>query len=187
MKSITTLCALLLCFQLYAQNKVQFQTLNQVGFIKGHNNDALQYQSINGIRYNGYSIGIGVGVDHYYYRTVPVFGELRKELFHKRETPFIYADVGSSLPWIKGVFTNPWQRIEYKKGSFYEAGVGYKVPVSGRLSMSFSIGYSQKSLHEINYTRVYRDFPPYESDTWGNPMYYDYTFRRISVKVGLGF
>ena len=187
MKSIITVCMLLVYFQLCAQHKVQFQTLNQVGFLKGHNNDALQYQSINGIRYNGYSLGIGVGVDHYYYRTVPVFGEVRKELFDKKESPFIYAALGSSLPWIKDVNANTWQRSEFSKGIFYEAGIGYKVPVKGRLFLNLSVGYSQKSLHERQYTKVYRDFPPYDTDIWSNAMTFDYTFRRISVKVGLGF
>jgi hypothetical protein len=187
MRTILSLFILLACFQLSAQKKVQFQTLNQVGFLKGHNNDALQYQSINGIRYRSYSIGIGVGVDHYYYRTVPVFGELRKDLFNKKETPFIYAALGSSLPWIKETSPNSWQRSEYSRGSFYEAGIGYKVPIKGRVFMSFSLGYSQKSLHETQYSRIYRDFPPYDTESWTNPVYYDYTFRRISVKAGLGF
>jgi hypothetical protein len=187
MKSILTIGILLLCFQLYSQNKVQFQTLGQAGFIKGQNNDALQYQSINGIRYKGYSLGIGVGVDYYYYRTVPVFAEMRKDLFNKKETPFIYAALGSSFPWNKEVTINAWQRSDFSKGSFYEAGIGYKVPVKGRFFMSFSLGYSQKTLHEIKYTRMYRDFPPYDTESWSNPMYYDYTFRRISVKAGLGF
>jgi hypothetical protein len=176
-----------MCIQLSAQKNIQFQSINQAGFLKGHNNDALQYQSINGIRYWGYSLGIGVGVDQYYYRTVPVFGEVRKDIFNKRETPFIYAALGSSLPWVKDGPVNAWQRSEYNKGIFYEAGVGYKIPVKGRLFLNFSLGYSQKSLHETQYTKIYRDFPPYDTENWGNTMYFDYTFRRISVKVGLGF
>lgn len=187
MRIILPVCILFMCIQLSAQKNIQFQSINQAGFLKGHNNDALQYQSINGIRYWGYSLGIGVGVDQYYYRTVPVFGEVRKDIFNKRETPFIYAALGSSLPWVKDGPVNAWQRSEYNKGIFYEAGVGYKIPVKGRLFLNFSLGYSQKSLHETQYTKIYRDFPPYDTENWGNTMYFDYTFRRISVKVGLGF
>ncbi len=187
MRSLLSIIMLLLCFQLCAQNKVQFQSLNQVGFLKGHGADALQYQSVNGARYKGFSLGIGAGVDYYYFRTVPLFVELKKEVLNKKETPFIFASLGSSLPWIKDPAADSWQKSEYSKGSYFEAGIGYKVPFKKRLFMIFSMGYSMKELHETRYWRMYRDFPPYDMESWSNPEYYDYTFRRISVRVGLGF
>jgi hypothetical protein len=78
-----------------------------------------------------------------------------------------------------------WQTSVYKTGLYYDVGVGYTVPVKGSLSFNFSAGYSYKNLHETRSTIIIWDFPPYDRET--PKEYFDYTFRRLSLKAALQF
>jgi hypothetical protein len=170
-----------------AQKKsgIKFSSINQFGVLKGSSDQELQLQTINGIKHKTWFAGLGAGLDYYYLKSVPLFLDFRKNIFNKKESPFLYADLGTNLPWVKNE-EDDWQKHEYSAGWFYEAGIGYAVPVKGRLSFNLSAGYSQKNLYE---TRSYSDviiwdFPPY-----GGPgkQYYDYSFRRLALKAALQF
>ncbi len=68
---------------------VHFRSVNQVGILAGSSDANLQLQSINGIKYKTGFVGLGVGLDYYYARSIPVFLDLRKDIFNKPITPFI--------------------------------------------------------------------------------------------------
>jgi hypothetical protein len=174
-------------FGSHAQKRsgVKYSSINQFGALKGNSDQEIQVQTINGIKYKTWFAGAGIGLDYYYYRTVPLFIDFRKYIFGKKECPFFYADLGTNLPWIKKE-ANDGLKHEFTAGWFYEAGIGYTVPIKERFFFNFSAGYSQKNLHEArSYPDVVIwDFPPY-----GGPgkQYYDYCFRRISLKAALQF
>ena len=180
---VLSVCAL--SQPVWSQHKsIRFSSLLQFGVVKGASDETFQLQAINGVQYKSWFAGVGIGIDDYYHKSVPLFVDIRKHLFSGNQTPFLYADFGANLPWKKEE-ADSWQISRYQKGIFYEAGVGYSMPVKGRVSVCFSAGYAQKSFHETRTANgVIWDFPPYGRDATET---FDYTFRRLSFKMGLRF
>ncbi|MGN6163845.1 MAG: hypothetical protein ACTHOF_04820 [Flavisolibacter sp.] len=187
MKQFFTLIVLLLfTVGLQAQEKpeLKFSSINQVGFLKGSSDQALQLQTVNGVVYKTWFAGIGAGLDDYNFKTFTIFADLRRNILNRSQTPFVYIDMGTSLP-SKTHEEDLWQTITYKNGLYFDAGIGYTIALKGSLSFNFSAGYSQKYLHEAIMAKgIVIDFP-----VGGGPQaeYYDYTFKRLSVKMALGF
>src|SRR5688572_9219460 len=74
-----------------------FSSINQIGGLYGSKGTYFQLQTINGIRYKTWFAGIGAGIDLYTRGGFPVFLDVRKDIFEKRSTPFLYADAGIHL------------------------------------------------------------------------------------------
>ena len=180
MQKIFITIALLLQLNAVAQSKIKFKSINQFGILVGASQNAIQLHTINGVSYKTFSAGIGVGFDNYYFKTIPVFIDLRKNLSVKGHTPFVYADIGYNYPKDKKDVTQ-WETTKYSGGVYYDLGIGYQIPLDGQLALNMSLGYSHKNIEE---TREY--------SVWGMPNdkrteYYDYTFRRATIKLALGF
>jgi len=172
----------------YTQTKpaLHFSSINQLGIVRGSSDQGYQVQTTNGVKYKSWFAGLGVGIDDYYFKTIPVFVDVRKNLLDKKQTPFVYVNIGTNMPWQKEE-KETWQRSEYSKGLFYEAGIGYSIPVKDKLFFNLSAGYSQKRLHESTLFTggMFMDVLPYETEP--RKEYYDYTFKRLSIKVALQF
>ena len=164
--------------------KPAFTSINQVGIGWGATGDNLQLQTINGVSYKTYSVGLGIGLDYYWERTVPIFVDLRKNIFSKKQTPFVYADLGISIPWVKTDKENTWSKSEYENGSYMDIGIGYKIPINKKLFANLSFGYSQKKLDEERINEIGVFDSPYRGNNSEN---YSYTLRRFSLKAGLSF
>lgn len=166
-------------------DKLKFTSVNQAGIAWGASGEGLQLQTINGISYRHFSAGLGVALDYYWERTIPVFIDLRKNIFVKKETPFLYADLGTNFPLVKENNNGSWYKSHYQQGLYYDLGIGYKLPIKEKLFAVVSFGYTAKKIVEKrDYEMVIIDFPPYDrnySDT------YKYTLRRLSLKAGLSF
>ena len=88
MRNIVLIVALQLasCY-LQAQDAVQtikepmrFQSILQAGLLLGESRSEFEIQSINGVKWKTFSGGVGVGIDNYVFRTVPVFIDLRTDI-----------------------------------------------------------------------------------------------------------
>lgn len=187
MKIVCSLIFCCLAFTAFPQQdslskeKFHFSSVNAAGALLGQSTNAAQLQTINGVRKGNYFAGIGVGLDYYFERTVPVFLDIRKALFNQTNTPFVYADGGYHFVWLKeeDIF-----ETEQESGWFYEAGLGYQFPVAKGVGMMLSGGYSFKP-----YSKTVNVMP--WSSVWPPPpgafQRYDYQLRRVSVKLGLFF
>ena len=188
MKKNIFLATVLMIFQFVsvAQKTIKpvFTSISQVGIGWGATGDALQLQTINGVSFKTYSAGIGIGLDYYWERTVPLFIDLRKNIFSKKQTPFVYADLGVNMPWVETDKENIWSKSDYECGSYVDIGIGFKIPVSKKLFANLSFGYSQKKLHEKRTNEVIIFDFPYGGN---NAEEFDYTLRRFSLKAGLSF
>src|SRR5690348_17254089 len=115
------LCFLVMALNLQlitiAQSKVKFETNNQIGLLSGSSGNALQLQTINGISYKTVSLGIGIGIDNYYFKTIPLFVDVRKNIFEKKQTPFLYVDAGTNFPEKKQE-TTAWELTTYHPGLY---------------------------------------------------------------------
>jgi hypothetical protein len=199
MKNIFIIAGLLVCITATAQSnnsgsktskpflkQFTFHSINQVGISEGEKGTSFQLQTVNGVEKNYWFAGIGASIDHYHLRTVPVFVDIRKNIFKKDKSPFIYADAGISFPWEKKEGEDVWYKGEYKNGSYYDFGLGYNLPVNKLGAFVFSIGYSEKKLTEERYTYDYLIFSGIYNE--GTPTTeYNYRFRRISIKAGWRF
>jgi len=182
--------ALLLCsglpLMMHAQKTkpgcgCRFSSINQVGLLEGSNGHSMQLQTINGLRYKTWFTGIGVGLDYYRFRTIPLFIDVRKDLFNKLNTPFFYGDAGIHLPWVLDKEKNWWGEADYNRGFYYDAGFGYNFNLGKNGALLFSGGISLKKIRETrHYEVVCVTFPcPAQSER------YDFTLRRFSLKAGL--
>lgn len=178
--------AVLAFAKLQAQHKVKFTSTNLAGILMGSSEPAFQVQSINGIRSKDFSAGIGVGMDNYYYKSIPVFLHVTRKITIKNFAPFIYTDIGLNLPEDRKGDEEYWQARHYSKGLYFDLGVGYSIPVLKKIAMTFSLGYSQKHLNEKRDQGYFIGFPNWVFHELPSE-YYSYTFRRISLKAGLSF
>src|SRR4030095_13010164 len=83
-----------------AQKKVNFSSQNYVGLLEGEHGSSLQLQTINGVKFNSWFVGLGAGIDWYFRRSIPVFASVNMD-FLKREKRnfFLSANTGINFPW----------------------------------------------------------------------------------------
>ncbi|WP_207510746.1 hypothetical protein [Longitalea luteola] len=160
-----------------------FSSINQGGVLHGSRGQYFQFQTINGVKYKAWFAGIGLGLDHYYRLGFPVFLDVRKYLFDKPTTPFLYVDGGVHLIAQKKEQVSQWHYNRYKSGWYADAGIGMKFGFQGKGRWLISTGYSYK-----NITRDFKssvDCPTnrcYETfETYRNYLH------RLSLKLGLQF
>ena len=168
------------------KKNIRFHSINQVGLLAGSSGAALQLQTINGIKTKSWFTGLGVGVDYYYLRTLPVFIDARRNIFNKPKTPFIYADGGYNIPWKNdGRINFRWDGVIKTEGGFYgELGIGYKTPVLKKLHLLFSAGYSYKHLSQTINAMPWLSIWPPPPEAYQK---YEYSLRRVAIKAGLSF
>ncbi len=158
---------------------VRFQSLLQAGLLSGGTESAFEVQSINGIQWKTFSAGIGIGIDNYVFRTIPLFIDLRADILKKHNTPFIFTDAGIQFSWVQEGQKLSYLNTEYKSGFYFNAGAGYKITVLKRSAIVLSTAFSLKKVDEKE--NVYCDFvgcPGLPSQV------NQYTFRRLSLKAG---
>ena len=164
-----------------AQNtKVKFNSLLQVSLVDGEVGPAMALQTINGIQYKTWSGGVGVGLDYYHTRSIPLFLDVRKNILKSDKTPFVYVDGGYNFAWLTDE-DKLYGGIESKGGLYYDAGIGYAVPVLKQSSLFFTAGYSSKKMTSNSVSLPVDIFSSYVPPSYKQ----EYTLRRISIKLGL--
>ena len=71
----------------------KYSFTNQVGLMEGQKESFL-VQTIHGIRTRSWFGGVGVGIDGYRVRSIPLFLDVRKTFGKKANALFAYADGG---------------------------------------------------------------------------------------------
>jgi hypothetical protein len=157
-----------------------FQSLLQGGLLEGESGPSWHIQTINGVYYKTWFAGVGVGLDYYTMRTIPLFLDVRKDIFNRRRTPFLYIDGGIHFDWLKSKEKPGWGSSDYNRGFYYDAGAGYKFGFGKRDALLVSAGFTMKTLRETRIVIPQCVQPPC------NPTedYYKYKFSRLSLKVG---
>ena len=125
---------------------VKLHSVNAVGLINGSDGAAVSLQSILGIYLHHTFTGVGVGLDYYRMRSIPLFIDLRHE-FGNNSSFFVYADAGYHFSWLTDK-----NKLQYEKtftpnhitGSmYYDAGIGYKIKLP-KGAILISGGYTYK-------------------------------------------
>src|ERR1700730_9491831 len=84
-----------------AEKKWKFHSVNQAGLLQGESVKAFHLQSVNGFQRNNLFAGLGVGLDYYQYKSVPLFAEVIKYFGKTKNQFFVYANAGVNFVWEK--------------------------------------------------------------------------------------
>lgn len=150
-----------------------------IGLIQGQKGSSLSLQSINGVQYKSIFGGIGIGLDLYRYRTIPLFISLRNEFGKTCNKLFVFADAGTNFYWKKdGDEKMYYENDKFENGFYGGGGVGYKLSLDKHFSFLLSAEYSYKKLSESG-SYVYFDIANSENRV--------YNMNRIIIKTGFEF
>jgi hypothetical protein len=103
----------------------QFHSLNQFGLLQGESTNVLQLQTVNGWEKKNFFAGIGVALDYYQYKSIPLFLDLRQSFGSEKNRVFLYGDAGPHFVWVH----QPRQynyTTTYATGFYSDAGLGYR-------------------------------------------------------------
>jgi len=189
MKNLFFIILVLLCHPSGAQQEKKFRWSSTIkaGLMYGETTDNFHAEAMTGVKYETWQLTAGAGVDCYYWRSVPLFINLSKDLMKRQRTPFISCAAGTNLPWIKNQDDIIWEEYKYHKGFYGMIEAGYRMPVNIKTSLSLSIGYSQKNLHADKiYYGIWNPVPPHDKVETSRE-YYSYRFNRLSFSAALTF
>lgn len=169
------------------EHKFQWSSTVKAGLMHGETTDNFHLEAMTGVKYATWQLTAGAGIDCYYWRSVPLFINLSKDLMNRKRTPFISCGFGTNLPWIKNLEDYEWEEFEYHKGFYGIVEAGYRMPVNNKTSLSLSLGYSQKNLHADKiYYGIRSPGPPVDKFETSRE-YYSYRFNRLLLSAGLTF
>jgi hypothetical protein len=169
-----------------AQCNCKFSSQQYVGLLEGEKGSAFQLQTVNGLKYKTWFTGIGVGLDYYTFRSVPVFLSVNKEFLIGRNSIYVLLDAGYNIPWYKREEGrgNNFISSDFSGGLYWSGGVGYKISVNkNRDAVLLNLGYSFKRMQESQEMPVFCINPPCKSSFEK----YDYKLNRLSLKLGYQF
>ena len=161
-----------------------FQSILNVGLLEGQTGNALQLETINGAQYKSWFTGIGLGLDYYRFRTIPLFLDIRKDFGRNASRVFIYGDGGISFSWLTDQQKMGYTDAHYGNGLYYDLGLGYKALIGKRNALFISLGYSYKNLTESYPAYYYGGFYPPGPEKKED---INYQLNRLSIKMGWMF
>jgi hypothetical protein len=160
-----------------------FSSINQLGLLHGSKGGFFLIQTINGIRYKTWFAGLGAGLDFYYRPGIPLFIDVRKDIFDKPSTPFLYADGGIHLVGKRVQKDGNFWQNTYKNSFYADAGIGYAFRSHTKIRWLISSGYSYKNLRSTREPISPCTMPPCTITYYA----YESYFHRLSVKLGVQF
>jgi hypothetical protein len=170
-----------------AQSKIIFSSQNYAGLLEGEDGSKFQLQTINGLKYKTWFVGVGTGIDWYYRRSIPAFVSLSKDFFRKgNRNFFVSAGGGFNFPWKADNNYNElgYTVVKSRSGVYYEAGFGYRIGIGKKNdAVLIQLGYSYKHVSEDGKAGYIIFILPetYSVDR------FDYHLRRLSLKFGWSF
>lgn len=174
-----------------AQKKaMKYNNITNIGWLNGSSQNDFTLQTINGITIDKWQLGLGVGLDNYGTKSIPVFVDVRRTFGNKQWQPLVYADAGVNYTLRWGNFAVKDFNNQYYfdlNNTFYgELGIGLSKKISKKTSLNITAGFSYKHLsytEKDNYAFIYTNsMYPY-------PVSYDFDFyyKRLALRVGLQF
>lgn len=172
-------------FTAFAQKKkVQFYSINTFGAVGGESGLNSAFQTVNGIQFVNWFSGIGIGIDNYRYKTLPLFFDTRK-YFGTEKRAFIYGDLGYnfSMKNKPGKEIFGYDTYHFNGGVYTDLGMGYNFPVSKKSSFVFSLGHSYKKVQ----SKIGLNNCGFGGPCAVNYTNYKFSYGRMILKAGLVF
>ena len=173
-----------------SDGKWQFHSVNNLGLLEGETGSAFQLQTINGAQYKSWFTGVGIGLDFYRLRTIPLFVDIRKEFGKSSNKLFVYSDMGINFSWVTDQQkTSNVENDKFGNGFYGDWGLGYKVLVAKKNNLLLSLGYSYKKTVETYDPLYYLTGIYYTQGSEPNDQLQkiNYSLNRLSIKIGWEF
>lgn len=189
MKRILIIISLVLSVvELTAQSKPAYSTQNYVGLLTGGSGSNFQVQTINGLSFRQWFVGLGTGIDWYYQRSIPVFLSAERGFgIGSNRKIYFSSSVGANFSWNnREDYYHIWGNgsSKFNPGLYWSAGFGYRIPVGKRNdALLFHVGYSNKFYKEKRHFTYECLIPPCP----GSDETFEYNLRALSMKLGWGF
>ncbi len=191
MKTIIILLLVVLPVVLTAQSnkqkeKIHYTSSYRLGIIAGKAYTTFTAQIIQGIRYKNFQTGIGVSLDPYGFRTIPVFGHFSYALHPEKSSVYVYGDAGMSIPWNNGALPEKYDNSTHDEwhklfpGFYGEAGIGYNMVFNKkRNAVTINSGYSYKRFKYDEHVYIWNGF-----ETAQQKDRYIFDYRRLTFRLG---
>jgi hypothetical protein len=172
-----------------AQQGWKFHPSIVAGFDGGQLGSYGQIRSTLAFTHGPWSIGPGVAIDYYRYRTIPVFlsGTRHLSAPQSRNVFFLYGEAGFDLPWYYPD-THPWDYYtsKFRVGSWLNAGPGLRVRLSRRRpeAILLTAGYTIKNVKE---TKTARQTCPTPNSCAYLPDVFKYSYISHLLTFAIGF
>ena len=170
-----------------AQDSLQFKAQQWVGHLEGENGSAFQFTTAAGVQLGSNFLGLGSGIDWYYFRSVPVYLTYQYNLPTGKKRFFVNADAGLNYYWKKKAGISGWTNTisdKFYPSTYFETGIGYRTYFKNKKdALLFHIGFGYKKLKEDQETPLVCVMAPCPT-TVGH---FSYKMRRLSIKMGWEF
>jgi hypothetical protein len=170
---------------LYSQ--VRFQSVSNVGLLNCGAGTSVLLETIAGLSHKNSFAGIGVGLDHYRFRTVPLFISLRQAFGKGRRSLFVYGNAGYHFDWLteenKKKYNTFFINNNYSGSIYYDAGVGYSFGFKKADAFLLSAGFSYKEVKNTSENSFCPIVAPCNNDV----QIYKYQMPRLVLKAGWRF
>jgi hypothetical protein len=160
-----------------------YSSLYNVGILEGEAGASVQLQTIQGIRYGKWFTGLGIGLDYYHVRGIPVFIDIRHELLNWKNSPFIYADAGIQFAWAEKRHKVSRGKAEFSNGLYYDLGLGYRIAAGKEAAFIIGAGYTFKYMKEVRETQLCLNWDCNAIQT----ELFKYRLNRLALKIGMQF
>jgi hypothetical protein len=184
-KVCTFLFSVLISFSVHAQkDKLKFHSIYMIGLADGQNGGYALLQTINGVEYKKWLAGIGIGADHYPYKSYPLFFDVSRS-FGTKDKGFVYGDLGYNFPGKNkpGKEVYYYNSYHFTGGLYSDIGIGCKIQLVKKASVLLSSGFSYKKLK----SRISVVNPCLVGPCPEDISEYNYGYGRIVFKAGLAF
>ncbi len=166
------------------QHKMHFNSKNNIGISIGQKEIAPLIQTINGISFNNYFLGIGVGIDNYNYKSYPLFVDVHR-YFGKAYKVFFYGDLGYNFSGRNkpGKEINYYSSYKFSGGVFSDFGIGYRTRFIKSSFLTISAGFTYKEMVD----RISVPNECFAAPCSVNYSKYEYGNGRVALKAGVDF
>lgn len=154
-----------------------FVNMTSIGFLAGSSMNGqlapFTLQTVNGyLTSGGIFAGVGTGIEFFSTSYLPLFLDLRYELFGTDVVPYLLARGGYGVP-LAADRTEYSTEYEYQGGPLLGAGIGLKIKTREHLAWDISLLFRYQ---ETSYSERY---------DW-NEQIYEYTdiYRRLEIRLG---
>jgi hypothetical protein len=172
------------------QAQVKYQASIEGGLMNGSWQTNGYVQTTHGIHYKQWFAGVGVGIDYYRYRTIPVFAELRRTFGRHGVQPFVVAAAGINATWPneqQKLENNGWWQTstsDFHNGFYSRVGAGVILNAGKKVRFGVNIAYNYKTL-----SRTYTGwiFEPWPQPTSSTEKTMEYKLNRLSIGFSIMF
>ena len=151
-----------------AQSKPRYTAIIEARVLKGGSDNSNTILFTNGIRYKNAMAGVGVGIDNYLFRSVPLFVRVRKSFGNHILQPFISASAGINISHPTSGQKSSYffsDSARFKNCFIADVSTGVSVKIYKQLRGFISAGFSYKTTKVIYKNGYYTPNEPTEPGT----------------------